>query len=112
MKTFKEQLIEKVKTINWDISEHMNIIKIKMNEFVQERKFNINLVEPKTDNTLVIGTSKGPIYQTFIPKYVEPHIYMKLFTVALKELGFQDGDITKSAGESRDFYSYSISVKW
>jgi hypothetical protein len=112
MKTFKEQLIEKVKTINYDISEHMNIIKIKMNEFVQERKFIINLVEPKTDNTLIIGTSKGPIYQTFIPKNVEPHVYMKLFTAALKELGFKDEDIEKGAGETDYCYDYSITVRW
>jgi hypothetical protein len=112
MKTFKEQLIEKVKTINCDISEHMNIIKIKMEEYAQERQFTISLIELKPDHTIAIGTSRGPIYQTFIPKNVEPHVYMKLFTTALKDLGFQDGDITKSAGESRDFYSYSISVKW
>ena len=112
MKTFKEQLIEKVKIISYDISEHMNIIKIKMNEFVQERKFTINLLEPKTDNTMVIGTSRGPIYQTVIPKYVEPHIYMKLFTVALKELGFNDEDIEKGSGETDCYYNYNITVRW
>lgn len=112
MKTFKEQLIEKVKTINCDISEHMNIIKIKMEEYAQERHFTIGLVDLKPDRTIAIGTARGPIYQTFIPKNVEPHVYMKLFTVALNELGFKDEDIEKGAGETEYCYNYSITVRW
>jgi hypothetical protein len=37
---------------------------------------------------------------------------MKLFTVALKELGFKDEDIEKGAGEEKDYYYYNIKVKW
>lgn len=112
MKTFKEQLTEKANSRTWDISEDIEIIKRKMEACVDYREFSITLIESKNQGTIVFGSSSSNSYSTFIPRGCEPHIYMKLFTVALKELGFKDEDITKGAGESKDFYSYSISVKW
>ena len=112
MKTFKEQLTEKANNRTWDISEDIEIIKRKMEACVDYREFSITLIESKNQVPIVFGRSSSASYQTFIPKGCEPYIYMKLFTVALKELGFKDEDIIKGAGESKDFYSYSISVKW
>ena len=112
MKTFKEQLIEKADFGRHDISEHIRIVKLKMEECVRERQFTITLVEPKPGHTIALGADRGPIYQTFIPKGVEPDIYMKLFTAALKELGFKDEDIEKGAGEEISYYFYNIKVKW
>jgi hypothetical protein len=112
MKTFKEQLTEKANKQTYDISKHVEAIKAKMEAHVNHREFVINMFELKDGACLALGSERGPSYQTFIPYGCKPEIYMKLFTEALKELGFQDRDITKSAGESRDFYSYSISVKW
>lgn len=112
MKTFKEQLTEKANNKTYDISEHVEAIKAKMEAHVDHREFVIHLFEIKDGGCLALGSGRGPIYQTFIPYGCTPEICMKLFTAALKDLGFQDRDITKSAGESKDFYSYSISVKW
>jgi hypothetical protein len=112
MKTFKEQLTEKANKQTYDISDQIEAIKAKMEAHVNHREFVINMFEIKDGACLALGSERGPSYQTFIPYGCKPEIYMKLFTTALKDLGFQDGDITKSAGESRDFYSYSISVKW
>ena len=112
MKTFKEQLTEKANKQTYDISKHIEAIKAKMEAHVNHREFVIDLFEIKDGACLALGSGRGPIYQTFIPQGCEPDIYMKLFTVALKELGFRDEDIIKGAGESKDFYSYRISVKW
>ena len=112
MKTFKEQLIEKADFGRYDISEHIRIVKLKMEECVQKRQFTISLVESKPGHTIALGLDRGPIYQTFIPKGVEPDIYIKLFTTALKELGFKDNDIEKGAGEEDYCYYYNIKVKW
>ena len=102
MKTFKEHLTEQAndKTFDisehYDISEHVDYIKTKMQACVEDREFTISLVQPKPVSIVALGATKGPIYQTFIPWGCEPHVYMKLFTVALKELGFRDEDIEKA----------------
>lgn len=112
MKTFKEHLTEQANNKTYDISEHVNYIKTKMQACVEDREFTISLVQPKPDSIIALGTARGPIYQTFIPRDCEPHVYMKLFTVALKKLGFRDEDIEKGAGEEKDYYYYNIKVKW
>ena len=112
MKTFKEQLTEKANKQTYDISNQVETIKAKMEAHVDHREFVIDMIEIKDGACLTLGGERGPRYQTFIPYGCKPEIYMKLFTAALKDLGFQDGDITKGAGESRDYYSYSIKVKW
>ena len=112
MKTFKEQLTEKANKQTYDISNQVEAIKAKMEAHVDHREFVIELLNIKDGACLAIGSKQGPSYQVVIPYGCKPEIYMKLFTVALKELGFQDGDITKSAGEFRDYYFYNISVKW
>ena len=112
MKTFKEQLIEKADFGRHDIAEHVRIIKLKMEAGARERQFTITLVEPKPGHTITLGADRGPTYQIFVPKEIEAHIYMKLFTEALKELGFKDNDIEKGAGEEDYCYYYNIKVKW
>jgi hypothetical protein len=112
MKTFKEQLIEKAESIKYDISEQVELLKKKMEACAQDREFIISLIQSKPGHILTLGADRGNNYQTFIPYKVEPHVYMKLFTVALKELGFKDEDIEKGAGEEKNYYYYNIKVKW
>ena len=112
MKTFKEHLAEQANNKTYDISEHVDYIKAKMQACVEDREFTISLVQSKPEHIMAIGDAKGPIYQTFIPRKVEPHIYMKLFTQALKELGFRDEDIEKGAGDDERCYYYNIKVRW
>ena len=112
MKTFKEQLTEKANNKTYDISEQVNLIKLKMEAWAEKREFTISLIESKPGHIIALGTAREPVYQTFIPQGCEPHIYMKLFTVALKELGFKDKDIEKGAGEEISYYFYNIKVKW
>jgi hypothetical protein len=113
MKSFKEQLIEKAEFGKYDISEHIRIIKLKMEDCAKDRQFTISLVEQKPEHIVALGADKGqPVYQTFIPKNTNPVVYMKLFTEALEDLGFKDEDIEKGAGEMKDYYYYNIKVKW
>ncbi len=112
MKTFKEQLIEKADFGRYDISKQVEMIKLKMEACALDREFTISLVQPKPNQKMVLGAEKGPRYQTFIPKEIEPHIYMKLFTEAIKELGFKDEDIEKGAGDDEYCYYYNIKIKW
>ena len=77
-----------------------------------DREFTISLVQSKPGHIVALGADRGPTYQTFIPKEIEPHIYMKLVTEAIKELGFKDEDIEKGAGEEESYYYYNIKVKW
>ncbi len=112
MKTFKEHLTEQANNKTYDISKHVDYIKTKMQACVEDREFTISLVQSKPGHLMAIGDTKGPIYQAFIPHKVEPHIYMKLFTEALKELGFKDEDIEKGAGEEKNYYYYNIKVRW
>ena len=112
--SFKDNLSEKADEFerNADIKEHVRIIKLKMDEHARERHFTITLVESKPGHTITLGAGRGPEYQTFIPKQVEPWVYMKLFTEALKELGFEDKDIEKGAGEEDYCYYYRLKVRW
>ncbi len=112
MKSFKEQLTEKANNQTYDISDHIERIKTMMETYVNSREFTISLIQSKPGSLLALGYESGPSYQTFIPRGCEPHIYMKLFTVALKELGFKDEDIEKGTGEGKDYYYYNIKVKW
>lgn len=112
MKSFKEQLTEKANNQTYDISDHIKRIKTKMEACVNDREFVIGLIQAKPDCVLALGRESGAIYQTFIPRGCEPHIYMKLFTTAIKELGFKNEDIEKGAGEEKDYYYYNIKVKW
>ena len=112
MKTFKEQLTEKANNKTYDISEQINLIKLKMEAWAEEREFTVSLIESKPGHMMTLGAARGPVYQTFIPQGCEPHIYMKLFTQALKELGFRDEDIEKSAGDDERCYYYNIKVRW
>ena len=113
-KSFKDTLSEKANEFerNADIKEHVRIIKLKMDEHANERHFTIHLVEIKPGHTIALGTACGPIYQTFIPKEVEPWVYMKLFTEALIELGFREEDIEKGAGDTDYCYYYNLKVRW
>ena len=113
-KSFKDTLSEKANEFerNADIKEHVRIIKLKMDEHANERHFTIHLVEIKPGHTIALGTDRGPIYQTFIPKEVEPWVYMKLFTGALIELGFKEEEIEKGAGETEYCYYYNLKVRW
>ena len=95
-----------------DIKEHIESIKNKMEAHAQDREFTISLIETKPGHIIALGAARGPKYQTFIPKQVEPWIYMKLFTETLKELGFEDEDIEKGAGEEEYCYYYNIKVRW
>lgn len=112
MKTFKEQLTEQANTRTYDISDHVKRIKTMMQTYVEDREFTISLIQSKPGHMMTLGDIRGPIYQTFIPHKVEPHVYMKVFTVALKELGFKNEDIEKGAGEEKNCYYYNIKVKW
>lgn len=112
MKTFKEQLIEKADFGRYDISEHVEKIKLKMEACALDREFTISLVQVKPGYTVAFGLTKGPTYQTFIPDEIEPHIYMKLFIEALEELGFKGKDIETGAGANKNCYYYIIKVKW
>ena len=111
-KTFKAQLTEKANKQTYDISKHVETIKAKMEAHVNHREFVIDLFDLKDGTCITLGGERGPSYQTFVPQGCKPDTYMKLFITALKELGFQDKDITRSAGECRDFYAYRINVKW
>ena len=111
-KTFKERLTDKADKQTYDISKHVEAIKAKMEAHVNHREFVIDLFDLKDCACITLGSGRGPIYQTVIPHGCKPDVYMKLFITALKELGFQDTDITRSVGECRDFYSYRINVKW
>lgn len=114
MKSFKEQLIEKVEAeiINYDISDHMKKIKNKMEKYAHKREFLISLIQPRLNAGFAIGNNFNNSYLTFIPDEIEPYIYMKLFIIALKELGFKDEDIEKGAGKEKEFYYYTIKIKW
>jgi hypothetical protein len=113
MKTFKEQLTEQANNQTYDISDHVKRIKNMMRACINDREFVISLIHSKPDSSIIaLGYEPGPVYQTFIPWGCAPHVYMKLFIVALKELGFKDEDIEKGAGEEKDYYYYNIKVKW
>lgn len=115
MKSFRARLTElaiEAELKNYDISEHMEIIKNKMKNYAHERKFTIRLFKPKPNTSVVTGFNFDTVYQTFIPDNIEPHAYMKLFITALKDLGFADEDIEKSAGEEKEYYYYTIKVEW
>jgi hypothetical protein len=113
MKTFKEQLTEQANNQTYDISDHVKRIKNMMRACINNREFVISLIHSKPDSSIIaLGYEPGPVYQTFIPCGCAPHVYMKLFIVALKELGFKDEDIEKGAGEEKDYYYYNIKVKW
>jgi hypothetical protein len=112
MKTFKEQLTEKANNKTYDISEQIDLIKLKMEAWAEEREFTIILIESKPGHRIALGSDRGPVYQTFIPQSCEPHIYMKLFTEALIELGFKEKEIVKGAGDDEYSYYYNLKVKW
>lgn len=112
MKTFKEQLTEQANNQTYDISDHVKRIKTMMRACINDREFVISLIHSKPDSIIALGYEPGSVYQTFIPRGCEPHVYMKLFTAALKELGFKDEDIEKGTGEEKDYYYYNIKVKW
>jgi hypothetical protein len=115
MKNFRAQLTQlaiEAELEDYDISDHIEEIKNKMKNHAIERKFTISLFKSKPNASFAIGASFDTIYQTFIPDHIEPHVYMKLFITALKDLGFADEAIEKSAGEEEEYYYYTIKVRW
>ena len=115
MKSFRARLTElaiEAELKNYDISNHIEKIKNKMQNHAIKRKFIIRLFKPKLNTGFAIGANFDTVYQTFIPDNIEPYAYMKLFITALKDLGFEDEDIEKSAGEEKEYYYYTIKVEW
>ena len=113
MKNFKAQLTQLAMEAELEnFSNHIEEIKNKMKNHAIERKLTISLFKSKPNASFAIGASFDNIYQTFIPDHIEPHVYMKLFITALKDLGFADEDIEKSAGEEKEYYYCTIKVRW
>ena len=112
MKTFKEELtIEADNNLsNIDISEEIKIIKRRMKEYVDYRKYTINLI--KNHGTMVIGGQTTNIKDIFIPKLISPLDYRQLFINELVKLGFAEEDMILSVNNYDNYDCYSIKVVW
>lgn len=114
MKTFKDQLTAKADVFNIDISEHITKIKQKIEQIVTRRSFTVGLIAAKAHATIAFGNNDESCYQTFIPRNIEPDIYVKRFTAAFKELGFSLSNGALSLGISgyKDYDIYNITLRW
>ncbi len=112
-KSFREQLKAKADKFERqaDVSEHIKAIKAKMERVATQRKFYIHLIEPTGTSTLAFGDHESA--QTiFIPKGIVSWKYVQIFKKALKELGFEEHDISTAIKSEDEYDRWTITLEW
>ena len=113
--TFKEQMTEKANKIyetDYQIKERVENIKNGIERFYYKRSFTIYLISPN-DKYFAFGANHGNKYEALIPKGTDPQVYRQLLVDAIKELGFEDDDISYSEQYNNPAGScYNITLRW
>ena len=109
--TFKQKLIEKAEQIN--IQKEMDYIKKDMEDYFSYRKYEIRLF--KAHRCMAIGSKTGfntNYAEFFVPDNMTSKEYENLFIKKLKELGFNDKDISVEIIEQKEYDLHTITVRW
>ena len=111
--TFKEELSIKANDLasSIDIREHIAFIKNSMKEYVNDRNYTVSLIAPKTSNFATGHLSKNHV-DFFIPKYVSPLHYRKLFVDEFYKLGFSEDCMELDISGCKYYDSYNIKLRW
>lgn len=108
--TFKEQLTAKADKVS--IKEDVEYIQKRMEEAYSKREYTIRLIKAKPYSHMTIGRASSNRTSFFVPEFVSPEHYLKLFVDAFKDLGFTEEDMTFIYADNEDFESYDIILKW
>ena len=108
---FKKRLIEKAEQIN--IQKEMDQVIENMDKFANYREYFIKLYNAHTE--MVIGRSSmfsRNESEFFVPNNTNGEEYTNLFIKELKQLGFNDKDISVETIKNKAFDLYTITVRW
>jgi hypothetical protein len=105
---FKEQLTAKAEKLN--IEKDVKYIKERMEECYACRKYTVSLIKSYTN--MAIGSANSNRTSLFVPHFVSPEYYLKLFVDAFKDLGFTEEDMTFTYADNEYYESYDIILKW